>query len=351
MRVQRRRARAGGLVAAAALTLLSTTALPGTDAAWRSTTQTHGGWSAEGLAPPTDVVVAQSCRATTVPARRAQTSKSGDATATFVLSTPTGVVAGDVMVAGITWYGGGGIPAPAGWWKVREETANPLTQAVFARTVTSTEPASHTWTHEAEHKAGGIVAYSGVDPASLTTAAGSTGLYATQTNGVIVAKSLTTTRPGTVLMGFFGLIGTQQITGDARMSTRYAVTASGGSPNGKVSVLAADEVLAAAGASGDRTAKASGGAQVVGQLVAVEPPLQPHATTSWTPSPSTAATGQLYRRLSDAVLQREVTLPADATSTTDGPLTAGTTYGVEVLATSATARSAPATAAFTARAC
>jgi hypothetical protein len=86
-------------------------------------------------------------------------------------------------------------------------------------------------------------------------------------------------------------------------------------------------------------------------LVALQPPQQPYATTTWTPSASSYATGQTFRRSSGATVQRQITLPSSTSSQTDGPLVPGTSYTVDDTATYQSWTSTTTASTFTARTC
>ena len=58
------------------------------------------------------------------------------------------------------------ISAPAGWTTVHQDASGAVRQAVFVKVAGPAEPASYTWTLSSTRRvAGGITAFSGVDPA------------------------------------------------------------------------------------------------------------------------------------------------------------------------------------------
>jgi hypothetical protein len=83
----------------------------------------------------------------------------------------------------------------------------------------------------------------------------------------------------------------------------------------------------------------------------VQPLAYPYVTTSWTPSATSYATGQDYRRTVSAVLQRQASLGVAATSEYDGPLSTGTSYTVTLRATYFNWNSAGASASFIGQPC
>ena len=77
-----------------------------------------------------------------------------------------------------------------------------------------------------------------------------------------------------------------------------------------------------------------------------------HADLSWTPSASPSVDGYVIERRIGTVLDATATVsPGSASTYTDGPLVAGTTYTYRIVATDGTWRSTPATTTFTADAC
>lgn len=139
----------------------------------------------------------------------------GGATNALTINTPTGVVSGHVMVAQLTLKGGsaayGTITAPAGWTLINTTSSSgsdPLTQAVFWKVATASEPASHTWTWTLDVRtAGGIAAFSGVDTlnpidnwgarSNNDTATITLPNIATNSNNVMLVAPLSSSRAGT----------------------------------------------------------------------------------------------------------------------------------------------------------
>ena len=313
--------------------------------------------SADVLAAPTSLAVTQACVADPVPVRRSGsggfTFVSGTASGSLTISRPTGAAAGDVLVAGITWFGDHATyspTAPSGWTVIRANGDNTIGQFTYYRVVTASEPTSYTWTGRADSAAGGVTAYTGVDTiAPVNTSAGQVN---SASAGQITAPSVTTTRNNVLLVGVFGIVGQHTFTAPSGMTTVWSGTSSGGgSASTQVSVLDAEQPHTASGATGTRVATASGGSRSIGQLIALQPPAKPFATTTWTPSASTYATAQEFRRTSGGVVQRQATLSATADSQTDGPLSSGTGQTVEVTATFKNWTSTTPTASFTVITC
>jgi hypothetical protein len=124
--------------------------------------------------------------------RSASSNQNGAGTASLALNVPSGVVAGDVMIATVDADGAGSIAVPSGWSATglfNNTSQFGWSQVVF-RVATSGEPASYTWALGSTRKAvGTIVDYIGVDNAApiQTNASGS------GTTSPAVAPAITTT--------------------------------------------------------------------------------------------------------------------------------------------------------------
>jgi hypothetical protein len=188
--------------------------------------------------------------------------------ATLTIPAPGGASAGDVEVMAIASRGAPTITAPAGWTAVRTDTnGTVMKQAVYRHVVGASEPAGYTWIlSSAQAAAGGIVAYGGVSTVSPVDTSGG------QANGsstTVTAPSVTTSKPGTQLVGFFGTGSATAFTAPSGMTERGDVASSAGTF--KVTLEGADVSRSAAGATGTRAAAAANAAANVGQLVALSP--------------------------------------------------------------------------------
>jgi len=173
------------------------------------------------------------------------------------------------MIASVDVRGNPTITAPTGWTLIRLDIIqNTFRKATYYRVAGSSEPGSYTWTFNSSQAAsGGILAYSGVSTTNPVDA--HSGLSGTGTS-LITAPSVTTTVPNTMLVGLFAAAGNLTITPPAGMVERFDVTSNAGTY--KVSSEAADAFRAAAGATGDRVARADNGTNpAIGQLVALRP--------------------------------------------------------------------------------
>ncbi|MFA9432480.1 putative Ig domain-containing protein [Egicoccus sp. AB-alg2] len=183
---------------------------------------------------------------------------------------PSGVAAGDVLVAAVTVYGNANITAPSGWNLVRNDAnGTNMRQAVFSRVAASNEAASYTWTLSTRTSATVVVvAYRGVDAAQPVDVAGGQANAASRS---IATPSVTTTGGDRLLIAFFGFRNSTTIDQPEGMIEQAEVLQSSG--NDKLALSIADEVRPSAGATGTRTASVPSGptAVSVGQVVALRP--------------------------------------------------------------------------------
>jgi hypothetical protein len=130
-------------------------------------------------------------------------SSAANATATtLVLPKPAGFASGDALLASVATRGAPTITPPAGWTLVRlDASGSTVRQAVYVHIAGGSEPASYTFTlSSAQSAAGGILAYTGVDPANPIDA---TGGQANAASTSITAPSITTTGTNRMLVGLF----------------------------------------------------------------------------------------------------------------------------------------------------
>jgi hypothetical protein len=99
---------------------------------------------------------------------------------------------------------------------------------------------------------------------------------------------------------------------------------------GLIGVVAGDETFAGPGATTARssTSGAAFSSEWVAHTVALRPPAgTPTASLSWTPSPTSTATGYRLERVVGGVVQATATVtPVSSAATTDGALVDGTAY-------------------------
>ena len=202
---------------------------------------------------------------------------------TIDVPVPAGVVAGNVLIAQIAYNTGatGSITPPAGWntIDVLTNTTNPMMQGLYWRVATGSEPTHYSFTlstDKSETATGAILAYADVDTANPIDA------VAGQTNAPgssVVAPSITTTQPNTMLVALYANRGNDYVDPPAGMTERLDIGTVEGVGVGETTAAVYDQTLAATGATGTRTATSTtdGG---VAHMLALAPPATSFAVNS-----------------------------------------------------------------------
>jgi hypothetical protein len=200
---------------------------------------------------------------------RGASSANNTTATTIVLPKPAGVVSGDAMLAAVAFRGNPTITPPAGWTLVRQDiNGNTHRQAIFVRVAGGSEPASFTFTlSSAQSAAGGIVAYSGVDPNTPVDVHGGQ-VNASSTSAT--APSVTTTGPDRMLVAFYATPNLTTFTAPSGMAERYDQQVPAANQY-KVTASGHDQEAPGSGATGTRVATVANSAASVGQLVALLP--------------------------------------------------------------------------------
>jgi hypothetical protein len=182
----------------------------------------------------------------------------------LVIPRPTGVQAGDVMVAAVDVKVNPTVTAPSGWTLVVSTVnGSNMTQRVYTKVATAGEPASYQWSfNESRAATGGILAYSGVSTSAPVQ------VFSAQigSSASIVAPSVTTASSGALVLGVFGIANGAAISPPAGMTERGEIASST-----KIKTEVADYVPSAAGATGSKTAAAASSGPNVGQLIVLRP--------------------------------------------------------------------------------
>jgi hypothetical protein len=226
--------------------------------------------AAESVAPPS-FAIARAASSTGVNAQ------SGEST--LKIDKPADVVAGDFLLAQITFEKGADINnlvAPSGWTLVRRTnsidvvTGTDLGQAIFRKFATGSEPADYTWEFrkgtslEQVRAAGGITRYTGVDPDNpIVASSGGAG------DGIVLTAPEITAEAKSVLVAFFGHKKLTTLSNPTGMDHIYHEEHSNQSGP---TVRASQELRAATGATGSRISNADavvGADKWVAQLVAL----------------------------------------------------------------------------------
>ncbi len=193
--------------------------------------------------------------------------------ATLDLAVPDDVVAGDFLIAQVAYSAAGSIDAPSGWHVIDVAThpSKPIMQGLYWRTATADEPGHYGFTLTSgknDTAAGAIAAYTGVDVNDPIDAFGSDTTAGTS----LVAPSISTSQADTTLIAFFTVRDNGSITPPAGTTERWDVSSDAGvGAIGETVAAASDEVVAAPGATGTRTAVAEASDGGIGHLVALRP--------------------------------------------------------------------------------
>jgi hypothetical protein len=301
---------------------------------WSAAANDGNNWSADTLAPPSGFSVTQSCSSVSETIAFRGATSGGGTEGALTIARPSGVVAGDVLIAQVANRGMGTVAtAPPGWTVVRTDLSGAsgasVRSTVYWRVATGSEPASYTWTlSESAHIAGGIAAYTGVSTASpVDVAGGRVGSSITATT-----PQVTTTVAGTRLVHLF--VKRQEILPTpSGTSLRWALVSGSGAQH--IGATGVDEGFAGPGTTPARSTSGSTTFEWAAQTVA----LRPHSTVtagasaSWTATPSTFATGYKLRRYVGTTLENEqVITPRTTTTATDSPLVNGTAYTYKLVA-------------------
>ena len=197
-----------------------------------------------------------------------------DSGASLDLAVPTGVVAGDFLVAQVAYNANGDIAHPEGWnvINVLNHPTRPIMQGLYWRAATDNEPAQYSFgvtSGKKDTAAGAIAAYAGIDLADPIDAVGG------QFNGAsteVVAPSIVTTVADATVIGFFTARDDGSFTPPANSFERWDVSSAAGvGATGETIASGADEVMVTAGSTGTRTSIASASDGGIGHLLALKP--------------------------------------------------------------------------------
>jgi hypothetical protein len=194
---------------------------------------------------------------------RSASSKGNQFGVQLKIAAPSGIQAGDVLIAGLFVRGAPTVTPPSGWTLIRQDGS----AYSYVRVAGGSEPSSYKWTFPENHSAvGGIGAYSGVD--AVTPVQASNGQVNTKSVSV-TAPSVTTTRPGTMVVGVFGVKRKTTIKRPAGMAERVDVASTNDTKNATTEL--SDLLVASPSATGSKVATAGAAGGNSGQLIALNP--------------------------------------------------------------------------------
>jgi hypothetical protein len=252
---------------------------------------------------------------------QASGSNAGSGASSLVVDRPANVVAGDLLLAQVTFEKGTEIdivieeivPSSPGWTLVQRDNhlAN-LGQAIFRRVATASEPASYTWGFKKAtdgsimlpRASGGILRLTGVDATSPILA--SSGLSGDSTS--LTAPSVDA-GAGSLMVAFFGIQKKTPLTPPSNQPMTDAYFQQHSNDSGPT-IRGRYETRTVAGATGDRTATAGASSKWVAQQVVLKA------------APNTAPTLNLPENITVAATSAAgavVTYTATATDAEDNP--------------------------------
>ncbi|MCA8953814.1 MAG: hypothetical protein KDE27_30155, partial [Planctomycetes bacterium] len=201
---------------------------------------------------------------TDIELRGATSAGNGAGVTTLTLTTPGATEVDDVLVAVVVVRPASAtITPPSGWTLVRrldQSSPNTNSLAVYHRTATASEPASHAFVFSSSTgTAGGIAAFVGVDPGSpVDVEAG----QPTASSLSHTAPSIAPASAGTMLFTAHALASSSAWSPPAGMTEAFEAASGSLGSGGGISLCGNWELLAAAGATGTRTATAATNADV-----------------------------------------------------------------------------------------
>ena len=190
---------------------------------------------------------------------------------TLTLGRPLATRPGDVMVASIvSSQDVGKFSAPAGWTVVRDDSIRGrLRQTIYLKRAGPEEPASYAWALPSRQQiAGGVTAYSGVDPTRPVEAHAAA--VARQRGTAVKAPSIRVTAADAMLVQIAAVNAEGTLRAPGGMTQRWLAAAPSGSPNDAL-VSASDAPQREAGFTGSRVATATEGGARIGVLLALRP--------------------------------------------------------------------------------
>jgi hypothetical protein len=212
----------------------------------------------------------------------AESAQNAAGATTLVVTKPSGVVEGNVMVATVTVKETGAVTPPSGWTAILNLTqGTALRQVTYYKVATASEPSSYSWSLGTSRAAsGGIADYSGVNPTVPVDATAS----ATGASGNAAVPGATTSAPNDLVLAVASFAASTTVTPDASTTERFDVA------SGSNTTEVADFAQASAGATGAKTATplVSTGAWIA-QTVALRDATQATLSVSTTAAPSFSA--------------------------------------------------------------
>ncbi|MEA2439258.1 MAG: trimeric autotransporter adhesin [Thermoleophilaceae bacterium] len=202
--------------------------------------------------------------------RTATSTENGAGSASIVMTVPSGVAAGDLLVSSVNAGGTGAITAPAGWTSIVSGAGTGHYGTLHYRVATAADVAgaSYTWTLGSTRKAtGGILSYVGVD----TTAIGTPSATA-NTGTTITFNSVTPTAANSlVFLGGSTFNGTSAVGITPPGSTTTRLNFATSSTGSQMRSYSGDFIQPTATATGNKTGTISPSSGWGSAMVAFKP--------------------------------------------------------------------------------
>ena len=296
------------------------------------------------VAPPSALAVTQTCAPG--PGIAVRGARSATGLSSLALVPPAATVAGDLLVAQVVNRDGHTLTAPGGWTAIGSRTtpagSATVSSAMYWKWAAAEGTSTFTLSTADVQMVGGVVAYSGVHASSPINAAA----MGSGVGTVATAPSVTTTAANTLLVYAFAK-RQEAPTAPAGSTPHWSLLSGSGSGTAGAGVWTLP--FAGPGPTGTVSRTGSTSWEWVAHIVALRPALgPPSAAVTWTPSPSTWATGYRLERSVGGTVQSTATVtPISTSSTSDGPLVSGTTYSYRLWAYHGTWMSTALTTGFT----
>jgi hypothetical protein len=193
----------------------------------------------------------------------------GSGRASITIGRPAGSAAGHVLVAAIGANDDTVISAPSGWTAVRQDVSGAVRQSVYVKVAGPTEPTAYTWTLSGTRRvAGGITAYSGVDPSQPIDAVNGS---SNPSSTAAPAPSITTTTDRTMLVHLATVNAEGTMTAPAGWTEAWEATSPNLTSTRDVLVSSSQASRPLAGPTGSAVATASLPGSSVGVILALRP--------------------------------------------------------------------------------
>jgi hypothetical protein len=214
----------------------------------------------------------------------------------LTLGQPSGMAAGDVLIAQLAVRGGTDLTltAPPEWILIRRDNYNgSIAQAVYSKAIfnPSTEPTQYTWYFDRGNDAGaGIADYAGVGSIVANSGRGAASSNYVVTPSVQIPNG----SAAVTVSGFFAIASGEPVVPPAKMSQHWSFRATGRG----IGLSMGDLTMAPGQPTGYQIGTVSQAASNAGALVALSPVSSPTpaptATSMLRPSPTPTPTGITY---------------------------------------------------------